>query len=175
MSSATTVATTTDTTLTTAPAQLAIFRKTLAETLADPSTDPVSAPLEAAHSSGLHAYIGRLEESIDAQQRQIADLTASATREAPSVEGDPHRNLTAFEAAAPVLRRNAKAQMRRSIGVLMTGIGLLGLAVWATWVLTERRNPLEPDRPQGYFPRLALFAAIGLMIISAMSGIVYQS
>lgn len=166
---------TTGTPTTTAPAQLAIFRKTLATALADPSTDPQAAPLEAAHSSGLHAYIGRLEDSIAAKQKQIEDLTASATREAPSVEGDPRRNLTAFEAAAPVLRQNAKAQMRRSIGVLMAEIGLLGLAAWATWVLTERRNPLEPDRPRGYFPRFALFAAIGLMIISAMSGIVYQS
>lgn len=172
------MSTATDTTTatgTTAPAQLAVFQKTLAAALTDPSTDPQAAPLEAAHSSGLHAYIGRLEKSISDQQKEIADLTLAATQDSPSVEGDPLRNLTPFEAAAPVLRGNAKAQMRRSIGVLMTEIGLLGLAVWATWVLTERRNPLEPERPKGYFPRLALFTAIGLMIISAMGGIVYQS
>ncbi len=173
MSSAITTAT--DTTATTAPAQLAIFQKTLATMLAEPGTDPVSAPLEAAHSSGLHAYIGRLEDSIAAKQRLIADMTVTATKEAPSVEGDPRSNMTAFEAAAPVLRQNAKAQMRRSIGVLIAEIGLLGLAAWATWVLTERRDPLQPERPRGYFPRFALFTAIGLMIISAMSGIVYQS
>jgi hypothetical protein len=159
----------------TASSQLALYQQTLATALASPDTDPQAAPLEAAHSSGLHEYIGRLEDSIADKRNQIDVLTEMATQDAPTVEGDPRRNLTAFEAAAPVLRQNAKAQMRQSIGVLMTEIGLLGLAAWATWVLTERHSPLDIERPAGYFPRFALFLAIGLMIISGMSGIVYQS
>jgi hypothetical protein len=159
----------------TASEQLTLFRKTLTTALADQDTDPESATVEAAHSSGLHGYVARLDSSIREKRAQIGTLTAQVGAPAPTVEGDPARNLTAFEAAAPVLRANAKARVRRSIGVIMTEVGLIGLAIWVIWVLTEYRHPEDPGPPRDYFPRLALLVAIGVMIISALSGIVYTA
>jgi hypothetical protein len=158
----------------TASGRLSLFHKALSAELERADTDPEAAAVEAAHSSGLHGYVSSLDTSIAKQRAQIARLTADAAAGAPSVDGDPISHQTAFEAAAPVLRANAKARARRSIAIVMTEVGLVGLAMWAIWVLTEHRYPEDEQRPRsGYFPRLALFIAIGLMIISAASGVVY--
>jgi hypothetical protein len=153
---------------------LGIFHKTLSSALAKPETDPYAATLEAAHASGLHEYVTRVEASIANRRVEIDRLSATATAPPPAVDGDPIRGLTPFEAAAPVLREQAKAHSRRAIAILITEIGLIGLALWAIAMLTQAPpHPEDPGQPPSTFPRLALLVAIGLMIVSGLSGVVY--
>jgi hypothetical protein len=155
----------------TSSAHLSLFRTALASSLANPDTDPDAATVEAAHSSGLHAYVSRLDAAVLKKRLEVDTLTLVPG--APSVEGDPARGLTAFQAAAPVLQAQAKANLRRSIGILIAEVGLVALAVWAAVTFTNVVHPDDPGQPPSNFPLLALSAAIGLMIVSALSGIVY--
>lgn len=153
---------------------LGIFHKTLSAALARPDTDPYAATLEAAHASGLHEYVTRVDASITNRRAEIDKLSAIATALPPNAEGDPTSGLTPFEAAAPVLREQAKAYSRRAIAILFTEIGLIGLAIWVVFILSKALpHPEDPGQPPNTFPRLALLVAIGLMIISALSGVVY--
>jgi hypothetical protein len=153
---------------------LGIFHKTLSVALAKPETDPYSATLEAAHASGLHEYVTRIDASITNRRTEIDKLLAIATAPPPNAEGDPMSGLTPFEAAAPLLREQAKAYSRRAIAILITEIGLIGLAIWVVIIPSKAfPHPEDPGQPPNTFPRLALLVAIGLMIVSALSGAVY--
>ena len=165
---------------------LSAFRMQLAASLADPDTDPQTAVTEAAHASGLHAHVQQLEQEVKMSQKQIELATAklgveSTPASGAATERDPRTQLTAFQAAAPVLESQSKARARRALAISGLEVGLVVLAIWAAVVLT--RDPLA--RAMGdakaaaatdlTFPRLALWLGIVLMILSGMSGIVYLS
>lgn len=165
---------------------LASFRTELVSALSNQETDRQAALTEAAHSSGLYAHVQQLEQEIATNQRRIDEATARLGEDStPSTgansERDPRTQLTAFQAAAPVLELQSKARTRRALAIAGLEVGLIALAIWAAVVLTQ--DPIARMMGQARtammadltFPRLALWVGVVLMILSGLSGVVYLS
>ena len=165
---------------------LASFRTELVSALSNQGTDRQATVTEAAHSSGLYAHVQQLEQEVAASQRKIDGATAklsadSTPQTGASTERDLRTQLTAFQAAAPVLESQSKARTRRALAIAGLEVGLVALAIWAAVVLT--RDPIARAMGDAQasvttditFPRLALWVGVVLMILSGLSGIVYLS
>jgi hypothetical protein len=155
------------------------FHSQLITKLQDTDTDPDSAVVEVAHSSGLHEYIFNLENNIRDLSKRVEEASLKPLRAAQAVDGDPETGKTAFEQAAPVLRDNAKASVRRSIGILIAEVGLVAIALWIVFVLFRGPTTASPQLSFGQAPlpdykmRTYVLFATALMIVASISGIVY--
>lgn len=165
---------------------LASFRTELVSALSNQETNRQAAVTEAAHSSGLYAHVEQLEQEVAASQKKIDEATAklgadSTPQAGAGTERDPQTQLTAFQAAAPVLESQSKARTRRALAVAGLEVGLIALAIWAAVVLT--RDPIARALGDAQasvtaditFPRLALWVGVVLMVLSGLSGVVYLS
>lgn len=177
---------TTPTLLSTTQRYLASFRTELVSALSNQNTDRQTAVIEAAHSSGLYAHVQQLEQEIKVSQKKIDGVTAklgadSTPHTGAATERDPHTQLTAFQAAAPVLESQSKASTRRALAIAGFEVGLIALAIWVAVVLTRDPIARAMENAQASvigditFPRLALWVGVVLMILSGLSGIVYLS
>ena len=152
------------------------FKSQLTKKLEDPNTDPDTAAIEAAHSTGLYAYISNLESSIANLSKRVGELSQSIVTDKPARDADPQSGLTPFELAAPVMRSNAKANVRQSIGVVIAEVGVVAIAIWLLFVLF--RGPPPPTQfgqtvlPDKELRTYVLFAS-ALMIVASIAGVVY--
>ena len=152
------------------------FKSELTKKLEDPNTDPETAAIEAAHSTGLYGYISNLESSIATIRKRVDALSTSIGANKPARDADPQSGLTPFELAAPVMRSNAKASVRQSIGIIIAEVGLVAIALSLLYTLfrgpppaTQFGQVVLPDKEL----RMYVLFATALMIVASIAGVVY--
>jgi hypothetical protein len=152
------------------------FKRQLTKKLEDPNTDPDTAAIEAAHSTGLYAYISNLESSIADLSKRVGELSQSVVANKPARDADPQSGLTPFELAAPVMRSNAKASVRQSIGIVIAEVGVVAIAIFLLYTLF-RGPPPATQFGQAVLPdkelRTYVLFASALMIVASIAGVVY--
>lgn len=152
------------------------FKSELTKKLEDPNTDPDTAAIESAHSTGLYTYISNLESSIADLSKRVSELSTSTAANKPMRDADPRSGLTPFELAAPVMRSNAKASVRQSIGIVIAEVGVVAIAIFLLYTLFRGPPPAkqfgEVVLPDKELRTYVLFAA-SLMIVASIAGVVY--